>query len=43
MSFQTCKTFVHRRKTNEDILMKSEWFLSLHWHSNYNIDASKSS
>ncbi len=37
MSFQTRKTFVHLQNTNEDILMKSESFLTLHrqqhnWH-----------
>ncbi len=30
MSFQTHKTFIHLQKTNEDILMKSESFLTLH-------------
>ncbi len=30
MSFQTRKTFVHLRNINQDILMKSESFLTLH-------------
>ncbi len=33
MSFQTHNTFIHRRNTNLDILMKSESFLSLHRHN----------
>ncbi len=30
MSFQTRKTFVHLQNTNEDVLMKSESYLTLH-------------
>ncbi len=35
------QTFVHFRNTNEDILMKSEWFLTLHSNATDTFEAQK--